>query len=166
MAKAKENKLSIRKVVEAHGPFECRSVMGNHRECVVCKEYLDSGRARECRYCPEKIYCTRSCQAKDWPEHKKDCRMGKGKKPDEFGEQGTVNKVIAEHGAFPSRSRLGDQRKCVVCEGRPGLGPSQECYYCPGKIYCSEVCQAKDWPEHKKECKMGEVGMGPRIREA
>ena len=69
---------SIKKVIAAHGPFRSRYVKGSRRECVVCDTCSDSGKAQECYYCPEKIYCTRSCQAEDWPEHKKNCRMGEG----------------------------------------------------------------------------------------
>ena len=87
---------------------------------------------------------------------------------------GEIEKIRADHGPFPSRMAKGSQRECVMCgKVRDGeivmtmgrvYGP-QECYYCPERIYCSELCQARDWPEHKKNCKMGEVGTESRIRE-
>ena len=77
-----------------------------------------------------------------------------------------VKKIRAEHGPFPTRYAMGDQRNCGVCGGRPRFQPPQECSYCPGKIYCSELCQARDWPDHKRNCNREKGGTRSRIREA
>ena len=82
---------------------------------------------------------------------------------------GIIRKIKADHGQFPSRPVKGNQRECVMCGGTCGEksmydGP-QECHYCPERVYCSELCQARDWPEHKKNCKMGNEGTGSKVRE-
>jgi hypothetical protein len=53
-------------------------------------------------------------------------------------------------------------RCCVVCkvEASPDL-QLQYCSRCQSALYCSEVCQKKDWSkQHKKLCKLLNVGHG------
>ena len=45
----------------------------------------------------------------------------------------------------------------MACHRRSPYFTPQECFYCPEKIYCSKLCQAMKWPEHKLDCKMGEA---------
>jgi hypothetical protein len=41
----------------------------------------------------------------------------------------------------------------AVCDICTKSGKMQVCGGCSTRRYCSRVCQAKDWPEHKKGCK-------------
>ncbi|EKM48441.1 uncharacterized protein PHACADRAFT_202808 [Phanerochaete carnosa HHB-10118-sp] len=47
-------------------------------------------------------------------------------------------------------------KKCDYChkvQGRDYHGNLKCCSGCKLIVYCSSVCQAKDWPRHKAECK-------------
>ena len=88
----------------------------------------------------------------------------------ELGGHYTENKgrIWAIHSRSLTARELGDPEICGSCERRPGSffgGRPLGCYYCPEKLYCTELCQAKDWPEHKKNCNMGKEETGSRSRE-
>lgn len=43
---------------------------------------------------------------------------------------------------------------CGGCGGKEGEGGKAlvTCSRCKDRLYCGKACQAKDWPEHKKDC--------------
>lgn len=45
-----------------------------------------------------------------------------------------------------------EARRCFVCRGR-GKPKIKTCSKCQKVRYCSDICQKKDWPKHKKACK-------------
>jgi hypothetical protein len=52
-------------------------------------------------------------------------------------------------------------RSCIVCQaGESSDLQLQYCGVCQSALYCSKACQRKDWKEHKKTCKLVNVGHG------
>ena len=75
-----------------------------------------------------------------------------------FSNQG----MSAEHwpGGEPINSpekEMGARAKeCCVCQARSN---TKKCSGCYSAWFCGLECQKKAWPEHKKECKVGEVNL-------
>jgi hypothetical protein len=61
-----EDHASVQDEITTPFPVENSS----HETCKVCGVY---GAASRCSVCQKTIYCSRSCQVKDWPHHKSIC---------------------------------------------------------------------------------------------
>jgi hypothetical protein len=49
-------------------------------------------------------------------------------------------------------------KSCTIC--RAVASPELYCSVCKSALYCSKVCQREDWKQHKKICKLLNVGHG------
>ena len=117
----------------------------------MCEERLGVEGPQECYYCPERIYCSERCQARDWPEHKKICNMGKGETGTEIREAQVLKGTQQEHEKEQPRPGVVNcykvQGSCIACHAEGEL----RCARC-ADVYCSASCHKKDWELHKKGC--------------
>lgn len=91
-----------------------------------------------CSACgPHITYCGVECQRSDWTEHKKDCQLLKKKDK----ESGSTQVSVPLTGA------------CRVCRAK---NARYRCI-CGGAMYCSQKCQAADWPNHALTCSAKEA---------
>mmetsp|Transcript_26423 Transcript_26423/g.61636 ORF Transcript_26423/g.61636 Transcript_26423/m.61636 type:complete len:152 (+) Transcript_26423:531-986(+) len=134
---------------------------------------------KKCRMCEKVYYCSKECQARDWPSHKavcaqkvqhpcfsdrsRDCLEPSGAPLQQIFSsvqqhlQEFVQVESAEPGQIDS-SKLQDplpsaseKRLCGLCgSAKPGSGAGA----CPcGTVwYCSSGCQQSHWQEHKRSC--------------
>jgi hypothetical protein len=49
-------------------------------------------------------------------------------------------------------------KSCTICRAVPS--PELYCSVCKSALYCSKACQKEDWKQHKKFCKLLNVGHG------
>lgn len=103
-----------------------------------------------CSGCRQVKYCSRDCQAKEWTNHKKDCKIMETKKdPKEIDD-------VAK--------KEPQEIEIVNCAatGCNDLGKLL-CSRCRLVKYCSASCQGKEWKNHKKDCKI--IGTVPRAQD-
>jgi|GEM_PF-5190450 len=58
-----------------------------------------------------------------------------------------------------SVTKAKDSQECRTCHRSLPEALIKRCSRCKEAIYCSQPCQAKDWPSHKSVCKL--VGIPP-----
>jgi len=68
--------------------------------CAVCESSngVNGGSLLRCKRCASTFYCSRSCQKKDWPNHKMPCKAIKEKRDKEIKEERDFNRHFAAMG--------------------------------------------------------------------
>ena len=133
-AKLRADLLKDQEEKSKSGARETRNNKGhiiNLEACNGCMEYAEN--MKECP-CYAVRYCSKECQIKHWPIHKKVCsEMAKRDEPNTSGA--SKNEACLE--------------KCHSCSKL-----AQDMKQCPCRsvVYCSKECQIKHWPIHKKVC--------------
>ena len=83
-----------------------------------------------CSQCKKALYCSRTCQSKDWKKHKQNC---KPKKQEEKKQE----------------------RTCCYCgksEQESAQKKLSRCSQCKKALYCDRSCQSSGWKTHKENC--------------
>ncbi len=83
-----------------------------------------------CSQCKKALYCSRTCQSKDWKKHKQNC---KPKKQEEKKQE----------------------RTCCYCgksEQESAQKKLSRCSQCKKALYCDRSCQRSGWKTHKENC--------------
>ncbi|RWS11041.1 ubiquitin carboxyl-terminal hydrolase 19-like protein [Dinothrombium tinctorium] len=63
-----------------------------------------------------------------------------------------VNEKVCEF-VVQQRLKVPHQtNKCSYCKRSPEVGKLRRCTQCYRSSYCNQICQKKDWSEHKKTC--------------
>ncbi|XP_071084689.1 uncharacterized protein [Haliotis cracherodii] len=144
--------------------------MSTNSMCSFCEK--KSPKLKACSKCHLTPYCSKECQRKDWKRHKLWCEgIQKSFSSREASHQELDATNIERQISSPGANSGGpheakgkkshgnhngpasqERRACNWCQ--KVCEEYQRCSRCKTTLYCSPVCQRKDWLDgHQKDCK-------------
>ncbi|CEM05152.1 unnamed protein product [Vitrella brassicaformis CCMP3155] len=125
--------------------------------CSVCRRPAD----KVCGRCESVVYCSASCQKKDWLSHRRHCerlrrRLRHSTGPGPLGEPSSATpdeddsdgQGIRRAFRAPSSRRIPAAR-CIVC----GRHATTLCGGCRAVSYCGPTCEKEHWLTHRQVCR-------------
>jgi len=133
--------------------------------CVICSE-----RAKQCcAPCMVTLYCSQTCQAKDWPLHK--CFPSRYVRIDPSLFEAVVmridklgdykSKAMPALADFPAKATQLDKlriqtfldEECAKCAHCGKLSVTHACPKCQSEMYCDATCRKADRLNHQQKCR-------------
>jgi hypothetical protein len=115
------------------------------KNCLCCLKKVE-GTSR-CAKCRTALYCSRECQVKHWPVHKKNCQDSDNT---ENNTENSNKKSESKVKKMNNDSHSKKKKNCLCCLKK--VEGSSRCSKCRTALYCSRECQLKHWPVHKNIC--------------